>query len=45
MILNIMNPLDFKRDIYSFDRNEVNAKVIQEKLKNAASGFYSKRLV
>ena len=40
-----MNPLDFKRDIYSFENKEVNDKVIQEKLKNAASAFYSKKLV
>ncbi len=29
MILNIMNPLDFKRDIYSFEKKEINDKVIQ----------------
>ena len=24
MMLNIMNPLDFKRDIYSFEKKELN---------------------
>jgi Txe/YoeB family toxin of Txe-Axe toxin-antitoxin module len=45
MVLTIMNPLDSKRDIYSQDKFELNPKVIEEKLKNAGSGFYSNRLV
>lgn len=45
MILNLMNPLDFKRDIYSFDKFEVNHKFIEQKLKNAAAGIYSNKLV
>lgn len=45
MILNIMNPLDFKRDIYSLNKYEVNEKIINEKIKNAASGFYSNKLI
>lgn len=45
MVLTIMNPLDSKRDIYSQDKFDLNQKVIEEKLKNAGSGFYSNRLV
>ncbi len=40
-----MNPLDFKRDIYSFEKKELNEKVIEEKLNNAVSVFYSKKLI
>lgn len=45
MVLNIMNPLDSKRDIYSSKEYELNVKVIEEKLRNASSGIYSNKLV
>jgi hypothetical protein len=28
MVLNIMNPLDFNRKIYSFDKFEVNTTIV-----------------
>lgn len=28
MVLNIMNPMDFKRDIYSLNKYEVNEKIV-----------------
>ena len=36
LILNIMNPLDFQRDIYSRRAYEVNREILDEKLTNAA---------
>ena len=44
MLLNIMNPLDFKRDIYSRTHFSINQRVFEEKLENA-SRFYSRKLM
>lgn len=44
MILNIMNPLDFRRDIYSKKDFSLNSQVVEEKLKNA-SIIYSAKLM
>ena len=44
MLLNIMNPLDFKRDIYSRTHFSINQRVYEEKLENA-SRFYSRKLM
>jgi hypothetical protein len=37
MTLNLMNPLDFKRDIYSRKSYALNTEVIDSKMKNILS--------